>query len=326
MSGLSYVLPVRTSAADDLAELTSYLLWLSGRVELIVVDGSDPPVFSRNALLWAGLGRHVPPRPGLRFSNGKVDGVVTGVELAATPNVVVADDDVRYDERALQTMEELLDRYDLVRPQNYFDPLPWHALWDTGRTLLNRSFAADYPGTLGVSRELFLRVGGYDGNAMFENLEMIRTMEVAGGSSIAPLDLFVRRIPPDARHFLSQRTRQAYDDLAQPWRLALFLSIGPAALAAARRRPALLPVGALAIVALAERGRRRERGTEVFPPQASAMAPLWVGERALCVWIALVHRVLGGVPYRGKRIRVAAHSRRAIRRRLRDVEQGRSRP
>ena len=40
-------------------------------------------------------------------------------------------------------------RHDLVRPQNYFEPLPWHARWDTARTLLNRGLGRDYPGTLG---------------------------------------------------------------------------------------------------------------------------------------------------------------------------------
>ena len=41
---------------------------------------------------------------------------------------------------------------DVVRPQNYFQPLPWHARWDTGRMLLNRVTGGDWPGTLGVRR------------------------------------------------------------------------------------------------------------------------------------------------------------------------------
>lgn len=321
---ITYVLPFKAAGAEDLDDLTAYLHGLSRLADVLVVDGSDPAPFERHRKLWGDHVTHVAPRAGLRFANGKVNGVVTGVELAQTEKVVVADEDVRYDLGGLQRMSELLDSYDLVRPQNYFDPLPWHALWDTGRTLLNRAFTADYPGTLGVRRSVFLAAGGYDGDVMFENLEMIRTIEEAGGSSVSPLDLYVRRLPPEAAHFLAQRPRQAYDDLAQPWRLVTFAAVVPAAIVAARRRPLLIPAGAAAVVALAERGRRRAGGTRVFPATASLTAPLWVAERALCVWVALWHRARGGIPYRGSRLWGAANSRRAIRRRL--AESGRSLP
>lgn len=322
---LTYVLPFKAAGTEDLRDLTDYLQALSRLVEVIVVDGSDPPAFERHDELLGDHVTHVAPRAGLRFANGKVDGVITGVELARSEKVVVADEDVRYDVAGLQRMSALLDDYDLVRPQNYFDPMPWHALWDTGRTLLNRAFAADYPGTLGVRRATFVDAGGYDGDVMFENLEMIRTIEEAGGSSISPLDLYVRRLPPDSGQFLAQRPRQAYDDLAQPWRLVTFASVLPVAAVAARRRPLLVPVGAAAIAALAETGRRRAGGTRVFPATASFAAPLWVAERALFTWVALWHRARGGVPYRGGRIRCAANSRRSIRRRLAE-RSARSRP
>lgn len=313
---ITYVLPFKAAGNEDLDELTAYLRALALVVDVMVVDGSDPETFERHAQLWSQHVTHVRPRPGLRFANGKVDGVITGVELAQSEKIVVADDDVRYDVAALQRMSLLLDEYDLVRPQNYFDPQPWHALWDTGRTLLNRAFVADYPGTLGVRRSAFLRAGGYDGDTMFENLEMIRTIEEAGGTSVSPLDLYVRRLPPESRHFLAQRQRQAYDDFAQPWRLVAFASLLPLTVVAARRRPGAIAAGVAGIVALAEHGRRRAGGAEVFPATASLMAPVWVAERAVCTWIALVDRVLGGTPYRGSRLKVAANSRRVIRRRL----------
>ena len=313
---ITYVLPFKASGTEDLDDLTEYLRTLSRLAEVVVVDGSDPHAFERHRELWGDHVVHVAPRRDLRFVNGKVDGVVTGVEIARSEKVIVADEDVRYDVAALQRTSELLEEFDLVRPQNYFEPLPWNALWDTGRTLLNRAFAADYPGTLGVRRSTFLDAGGYDGDVMFENLEMIRTIEEAGGSCVSPLDLYVRRLPPDVRQFRAQRTRQAYDDLAQPWRLVTFAALLPATLVAARRRPPAIAVATAAVVGLAELGRRRAGGTRVFPAAASLAAPLWVAERALCTWVALAHRARGGVPYRGSRVQVAAHSRRAIRRRL----------
>lgn len=315
---LSYVLPYRSTEGEHLDELTEYLEWLTSRAEVIVVDGSPGSVWHEHHRRWHSLALHIPSRPGLQHANGKVTGVITGVERATCDKVIVADDDVRYDEDSLSQMALSLGEADLVRPQNYFVGNPWHALWDSGRTLLNRSFGADYPGTLGLRRNIFLTAGGYDGDVLFENLELIRTMEEAGGVSTSCLDIYVRRLPPDAGHFWQQRTLQAYDDLAQPLRLALFLSIAPAvliALLAGRKR--VVAWGIAATIVLAERGRRRAGGADRWPAAAALMSPLWVAERAVCSWLAIGHRIFGGgVRYRGARLKVAANSRRVIRNRL----------
>ncbi|MCG5464924.1 glycosyltransferase family 2 protein [Micromonospora sp. MED01] len=306
---MTYVLPLRWHTDTGLAELTDYLRWLGHRVEVLVVDGSPPPLFARHAEAWRGLVRHLSPDPGERGLNGKVLGVHTGVRAAGHEDVVIADDDVRYDESALRAVHRLLDRADLVRPQNYFDPLPWHAWWDTGRTLLNRALGADYPGTLAVRRSTFLAMGGYDPDVLFENLELIRTVRGYGGTEAAPAWLYVRRLPPDAAHFRGQRVRQAYDDLAQPARLLAVLAVLPAlAAAVASRRPRLVLGAVAGVVALAEAGRRRAGGTRVFPPATALAAPLWLLERGVCGWLAVSQRLLlGGVRYGDTRIRRAAN-------------------
>ncbi|MEH1168194.1 glycosyltransferase [Micromonospora sp. CPCC 205539] len=311
---IAYVLPLRWSTDADLAELTGYLRWLAGRVEVTVVDGSAPELFARHAVAWRGLVRHVPPDPATRGLNGKVTGVLTGVRAAGHEHVVIADDDVRYDDDALRAVDHLLGRVDLVRPQNYFAPLPWHAWWDTGRTLLNRALGADYPGTLAVRRSTFLDMGGYDPDVLFENLELIRTVRAHGGTEAAPAWLYVRRLPPDAAHFRGQRVRQAYDDLALPARLLTALAVLPAlAAVVAARRPGLL-IGAVAgTVALAELGRRRAGGGAIFPPSTALAAPLWLLERGVCGWLAVGQRLLlGGVRYGETRIRRAAHPTSAL--------------
>ncbi|MFC4019859.1 glycosyltransferase [Micromonospora sp. GCM10011542] len=315
---LAYVLPLRWSDDADLAELTGYLRWLRGLAEVTVVDGSPPELFARHAAAWRGLVRHLPPDPALHGVNGKVTGVRTGLRAARHEHVVIADDDVRYDEAALREVHRLLSRADLVRPQNYFDPLPWHAWWDTGRTLLNRALGADYPGTLAVRRSTFLAMGGYDPDVLFENLELIRTVRAYGGTEATPAGLYVRRLPPDAAHFRGQRVRQAYDDLAQPARLLTSLAVVPALAAAlASRRHGLLLGAVATTIGLAELGRRRAGGTAVFPPSTALAAPLWLLERGVCGWLALGRRVLfGGVRYAGGRVRRAAHSERTLRRRL----------
>jgi hypothetical protein len=316
---VSYVLPVRWEADLGRAELAGYLRALAGwGAEIVVVDGSPPAVFAANHAAWGPVARHVPVDPARRCRNGKVAGVHTGVALAAHERVVIADDDVRYDAAGLRRAAALLDEADLVRPQNFFDPLPWHARWDTARTLLNRAAGADWPGTLAVRRSRFLGMGGYDGDVLFENLELVRTVEAAGGRTLAPLDLYVRRVPPTSRQFGRQRIRQAYDDFAMPARMAAWLALVPAAAAAlARRRPGLVAAGAVAAVAAAERGRRRAGGAAVFPASASLLAPAWLAERGVCAWLALLERArFGGVRYRDAVVPVAAHAPRELRRRL----------
>jgi hypothetical protein len=313
---LSYLLPLRLSDGTGRQELTEYLRSLRGLcAEILVIDGSPPDVFAANAEAWGSWTVHIPPDPDTHCKMGKVAGVRTGVRHASHEKVVIADDDVRYDHAGLQKVLEYLDDHDLVRPQNFFDLLPWHARWDTARTLLNRALGADYPGTLGVRRSRFLDMGGYDGDVIFENLELIRSVQANGGSIISPLDLYVARRPPSTSHFWAQRTRQAYDDFALPPRMACWLAVVPLLLTMTmKRRPAGCGLLAIALTLMAERGRRRAEGSAVFPPSASLLAPLWVLERGICSWLAVIQRLrFGGVRYGSETIPTAAHSVSTIR-------------
>lgn len=307
----SYILPTRASAPRS--DLTPYLQALANHVEVLVVDGSSADVFAAHARMWVAPVRHLAVDPDCGGLNGKVNGVVTGLRHASHDHVVIADDDVRYDTSALARLVALLDEADVVVPQNYFDPLPWHARWDTARSLINRALAVDHPGTLGVRRRAV--APGYDGDVLFENLELIRTAVARGATVRAAPDLFVRRLPCSSAHFRSQRVRQAYDSLAQPARLLAELAILPLLVVVARRGPVLGPVaGAVGACTVAEVGRWRAHGRDVFPATASLFAPLWVLERGICSWLALANRWLrGGVPYAGNRFQRAATSARRLR-------------
>jgi len=316
--GLTYILPIKSAVPQTGEEMTAYVCWLTERAETIVVDGSPPAVFGAHAAAWqSGLRNglsHVPPAADLVTSMGKVGGVLTGLRLASHERIIIADDDVRYDDNTLARVASALDTAEVVRPQNYFSPLPWHARWDTGRMLLNRLTGGDWPGTLGVRRSVLRATGGYDGRALFENLELVRTVVAAGGREATLPGVYVLRRPSTTRHFWSQRVRQAYDELARPGRLAIQLAVLPAVmvLAAAGRWGALC-AGVVTVVLMAEAGRRRAGGRRIFPASASLFALAWVAERAVCSWLALGARVcLGGVPYHGTVLRHAATPMRVL--------------
>lgn len=302
---VTYILPIAAQTSQARA-LSGYIRRL-GRIvdDVIVVDGSPDEVFAQHAHSWSRHVRHI--KPATQTTNGKVAGVMTGVHAAHFDKVILADDDVRYRRRELAGMTALLDDYAVVRPQNIFAPLPWHARWDSGRSLLNRFAGGDWPGTLGVSRSALLRAGGYSGDVLFENLEMVRTIRASGGREAVPLGLFIARRPPSAAHFLSQRVRQAYDELARPWLMAAQLALLPLTVLAAWAYPLAIVLGLCLIAFAAEIGRRRGGGAQVYPGTAALWAIPWVAERAVTAWIALATRVaFGGVKYRATRMKRAA--------------------
>jgi glycosyl transferase family 21 len=312
---LSYVLPLRAACVPT-DEFIAYVNSLSRLAEVILVDGSDESVFAAiDARFGAGI-RHLAPDADLEgVANGKVRGVLAGLRVASHEAIVIADDDVRHTPESLSAMLSALAGADIVRPQNFFSPLPWHARVDTARTLINRMTGGDWPGTLGVRRSTLRQTGGYDGNVLFENLELVRTV-VAGGGRFASLDsLFVRRLPPKTLHFWNQRVRQAYDEFARPFRLIVALSVMPAVLALVLSQRAVTALALLTVgpIVIAELGRRRSAGRQVFPLSASLCAPLWVVERATCAWLAVASRVIvGGIRYNGRILATAAHSPRAL--------------
>jgi hypothetical protein len=314
---VSYILPIKSSTPNTAPDLRAYIEWIAARAEVIVVDGSDDAIFAAHESEWGAATRHVAPAPDLISPMGKVGGVLTGLRLASHEAVIIADDDVRYDDASLAQVVAALATADVVRPQNYFEPLPWHARWDSSRMLLNRLTGGDWPGTLGVRRSCLQATNGYDGSVMFENLELVRTVLASGGRETVLYGAYILRRPSTARHFWSQRVRQAYDEIARPTRFAVQLAVLPAVLVLAiTAHWIVIASGAAAMIVAAEAGRRRERATRFFPAITTLFAPLWMAERAVCSWLAIGARIfLGGVPYRGTILHRAATPMRVLRQR-----------
>lgn len=312
----TYVLPLKTGDGEDVGELAGYLGDVAAVVdEVIVVDGSSPADVDAHRRAFGPLVRVAEPEE--RTLMGKVGNVMTGLRMASHDRVVIADDDVRYTADQLARAVALLDEAEVVRPQNWFSPLPWHARLDTARTLLARMTGGDWPGTLAVRRSLLLDAGGYSGDVLFENLELVRTVQAAGGRELVPLDLLVRRTPCTTPHFRGQQIRQAYDEWARPARLVVSLAVLPAFVAGvATRRWAAVAGGVAAVTGLAEAGRRRAGGAAVFPASSSLLAAPWLVWRSVASWGAVGARFRGGARYRDTRILRAATPVRELRHRV----------
>ena len=338
--------PTAALGSGQVEEMTRYLRGLAMTVTSVtVVDGSDPLAFDSHEAAWGPYVRVIRPdlevrrlvrtasddtarsiglTRGRRLArtriegtraplNGKVIGALTGIREARHEHVVLADDDVRHTRGTITDLVGALEKSDLVRPVNVYDAWPWQARWDGARGLVNHALATDWPGTFALRRSPLLAGGGWCPDVLFENLELWRTVQAGGGQVLSRPQIRVPRRPPSATQFWSQRVRQAYDDFAQPPRLAVELAILPAALGLARSSPLAPLVVAAASVALAERGRRR-LGADRVPPSVPLWAPVWVLERGMCVWIAVGSRLRGGVRYHGRRLRRAAHTTRQLQR------------
>ena len=304
----SFIVPIRRVKIDsrEVKQLADYfkLLRLAG-CEVLIVDGSPKPIFEEHRTSWQGFSRHVAPDPKYTYLNGKVNGVHTGVDLASCERIILADDDVRYSASNVKRMCELLDRFDMVRPQNFIAPLPWWARLETARILINRGVlqAGDYPGTCGFRRSTMHRVGPYDGDVLFDNEEIVRHFALNGVVIKYALDFFIHKRPPTFTKWLEQRPRQAYEDFVMRAKTAAFLSLLPLTLGLGfvlNVRAAIVLVALLSLVSvsLSSRGILRNAAYRFFPMSSPLFAPLWIFERSLSVyWAVYWWARYGGYPF-----------------------------
>ena len=308
----TYLLPIRriSTCREEIGNLFDYFRTLRDLgCELIVIDGSPPEIFEEHHRAWGAVCRHVRVDPKYSYLNGKVNGVHTGVDLARCEYIVLADDDIRYTAASIARTCDLLERHDMVRPQNYLSPLPWWGRMEAARMLINRGVlrTGDYPGTCAFRRSTCLRIGHYDGDVLFDNEEIVRHFVSNGADVCFALDLFVLKRPPLFRKWLEQRPRQAYEDFAMRAKTTFFISLLPATIAlaiifGARVALAFFTFVSACTVLLACRGLWRDEAYRVFPGYVVLYAPLWLLDRALSVYWSLYWRMAyGGYPF-GDRI------------------------
>ena len=307
----AYVLPIRRTRFNpgDAASLRRYLEMLKeAGCEVVVADGSAPEVFNQYAGILGAICRHVPVDRRFGYLNDKVNGIYTGIDLASFDRIILADDDIRYSATNICTIMRLLDHYDVVRPQNFLDPLPWWAKMEAARMLINRALlpAADYPGTCAFRRGRMLAAGRYDGDVLFDNEEIIRHLAQDGCTFAYANDLFVRKCPPTFRKWTEQRPRQAYEDFGMHLKTTLFFALLPLSFLIGCRfgiagLTVFFPTLSLLATLIAARGRARGKARRFFPAHCCFFAGLWVFERMLSTYWALYwYLTRGGYPFGGR--------------------------
>jgi hypothetical protein len=308
----TYLLPIRrdTFSAAEVKNFASYFQALEeAGCEVLVVDGSPAAIFDAHHGVWSGTCRHQSVDARFTYLNGKVNGVRTGLEIASCDEIIMADDDIRYRAEQLALICQRLERFDVVRPQNFIMPLPWWARIESARMLINRATlrSGDYPGTCAFRRSAVLRAGEYDGDVLFDNEEMIRHFVCRGLSIDYEIDLLVEKTAPSFRKWIEQRPRQAYEDFALRGKTVFFASILPLAafLTLLGKFQLLIFFGtmlAIGPIMIAAAGWGRGKAAGAFPISTCWFAPLWIFERASNTYIAFWWRVFrGGYPF-GDRI------------------------
>lgn len=302
----TYLCPIRLPAADEgrAKAFDQYWEFLQKQgCEVLVIDGSPPDIFNLHARKWRHC-RHLKVDGRFTFLNGKVNGIMTGIKEATHEAVILADDDIHFIAADIRRMVEELKNVDVVRPQNYFQPLPWWSCIDTARILINRAVlpTGDYPGTFGLRKSVFEAAGAFDGDVLFDNEELVKHLAHAGARIKYASDFFILRRPPTLEKWLEQRPRQAYEDFVMKKKTALFLSLLPLHLLMGARgkrkalRASLLLISSVGI-GLALWGRKG-KASRYFPARMVFYAPLWVLERAVSIYAALYWRFRkGGYPF-----------------------------
>jgi hypothetical protein len=285
--------------ADDLRDLASYLSTLSlAGCEVVVVDGSPSPVFESNRAVLRWVSRHIAARPRHHNFSGGIDSVRAAVDVSGCDKIIVADENVRYQPDAIESVCELLDLHEVVEPQDYFEPLPWWSGIEAGRMLVHRGVEPlpDHGATFGIRKSSVRGLRGVDIVAWSNGEDAVRRLASQGAEVFSACDVFVRRLPQPLDHWWRDRPRQADDDFAMPVKSAFFFALLPVAIlltAFGGLRLAGGYAGAIALGSMVLALRGRGGATTFFPLRACLCAPLWVFERSLSVYWALFRKLQG---------------------------------
>jgi hypothetical protein len=284
----TYVVALSPSTRSfDLRPFAEYLsnLTVAG-CEVIVLDATDDAEEHRRVFRW--VARHLVVQEPL-------DVVRASAGVASCEKIIIADANVRYDIADLTELCAMLDAHEVVEAQDYLEPLPWWGGIDTGRMLVHRGIDAhrDRGATFGFRRAILRGLRGFDATS---SADPVRALALHGAEVVSAPELFVRRCPPQLGDWLRERPREAVVDFDIPAKAAFFFALIPMAVLLALMgggRFAAGYTGAVAFASIVLAVRGRTGAGAFFPLRACLFAPLWVLERSVSVYWALLRKMRG---------------------------------
>jgi hypothetical protein len=263
-SRCTYAVALEAAVSDgEIRSIAHYLSTLClAECEVLIVDHSERFEQHRRVLRW--VGRHV---------GGTLDVIQAAVELGTCEKVIVAAAESRYTAAEIESMCALLDRHEVVEPEEYVHPLPWWGGIDAARILVHR----------GADQALQRRSTFAFRRSVFRDHNVLLAYKAK--------NVFVRREPPRLASWLKVRRHDRSVDL-------FFLAFLPLLVMVAVFGGMWMATECAGLMAFAATGlavRGRAGAGKFFPPHACLYAPLWIAERSISVYWALFER-LSAVP------------------------------
>lgn len=279
----------------------------SADCEVLILDSAPSDVFDSRECILRWVGRHVPLHD-YRFSDDRVDGLRAAASLASAEKVVMASADARCTAEELRDLCVLLERHDVVEPEEYVGMSPWWRGVEAGGLLLYRGTDQRPPrSTFAFRRSAYRPLRAAIVNAHEPALSF------AGSDVLEAHDVFVRREPRPLLERLKGRSAAAFDSV-DPIKSLFFIGVLPLLLALAVIGGLDIAGGYAGIVAigsvlLAVRGRIG--ASRFFPLAACLFAPLWIVERSVGVYWSLFARLGAGTAAASTATAVGRHERAA---------------
>lgn len=269
----TYLVALESDSTDEEVSALARHLSTFGRLQcqVIILDPSLPHAVERHRRVLRWVGRYVPVA-------GGIDIVRSAMNLAASEKVIVATPEARYTAAEIDALCKLLDRHELVEPEEFVEPATWWSGIEAGRLLLHRGIDQ-----APVRSTFAFRKSGHE-------------LVAPRAGLFAANDVFVRREPPLLSSWVRLRPRDAASDFAFPFKTAFFLGVIPLLLfISLAGGPALLSesLAAMSFASVMVAFRGRSGAADYFPWYACLFAPLWIAERSLSVYWALFERIRG---------------------------------
>lgn len=309
--GCTYAVAIDESLTQTgLQAMAEYLstLDLAG-CDVLVFDSAPPDVFQSRECVLRWVAHHVPLHGRYRRADGSVDLAHAAADFAGTEKVIVGSTATRYTAMEVRQMCDLLERHDVVEPEEYLEPIPWWGGIEAGGMLLHRG--ADqrrHRTTFGFRRSAFRPL-----RAATDPAAAGASRAFFGAEFHEAANLFVRREP--GRFIDSIRSsRDAAFDSDSPMRSIFFLGLLPLLMAVAIAGGTAIAGGyagviAFASIVLAIRGRIG--ASRFFPLRACLLAPLWIVERSIAVYWSLFARLSGAAANPAASASIRASERKA---------------